>query len=175
MVIIIILGNIWEGNIKPTKWLCVLSKSTACNVITKEICEGTSCFIFLWHPSCLPLHLFVATLLEEELGKKKADSCRQTTQSCLLLFIAWWTGLIVGHSGEADRLKEEIRFSFLFWFPQTSYLRVCWVESRLRLNVQRRDDKVYSYRLSSPLSHAWPTLPQTLCRCHAYLSKLLVC
>lgn len=108
----------------------------ACNVMTKRMCECSSCFRYLRLPSCLHSHLFAET----RYWRTNWESRPLQTDSSLmlLLFMAWWTGLIGGHSGKADGVKGEIWSGFLFW-SQTSYRRVCWVESSRRRNVQRDD------------------------------------
>ena len=69
-------------------------------------------FIFsfqaVWLPICSP---------SLQVGKKKAASRRQTGTGMLLRFIAWWTGLIRGHSGKADSRKgggSDMAFCFDF-------------------------------------------------------------
>lgn len=95
---------------------------------------------------------------EEEIRLLQTDKTEM-----LLLFMAWWTGLIDGCSHKADRLKGGIWSPFLFCFHQTSYLWVSWVESSRRRNVKEGGDMQCCCRLSQILSYAWPTLAATGC------------
>lgn len=68
----------------------------------------------------LPPHLLAESLFwKRELGEKKADSCRQTAQWCCCFLLHDGLAFIAGRSGKADRLKGDIWYGFLFWFPQT--------------------------------------------------------
>lgn len=108
------------------------------------------------------------SLLDKKLVKinNKKNRLLQTDEAVmLLLFVAWWTGLINGCSRKADRLGgwgggSDLRFCF--FFHQTSYLWECWVESSRRRNVKKRGDTQRSCRLSSTLGYAWPTLAAAL-------------
>lgn len=143
----------------------------ACNVITKQMYDGNLCYIFLKLPSCLPSHLFAEALY----WKKNRESGKQTPtdrSEMLLLFYcmmdwpyrwpfwqSWQTHLGLIWSG------------FFFWFLETSYLRVSWVESISRRKVQRGDDTPWlqviisaQTRATHQLLHHLSWLPlQTVC------------
>lgn len=126
-------------------WL-LLNIRKACNMITKQMYVCSSCFVFLRLPSGLPSPLFAETLYS--VGKQTDSSVM------LLLFMAWWTGLIGGHSGKADRLKGEIRSGF-FCFDFLRRLISEWVGWNPAADVKSREETTrYGYRLSSVLRHA---------------------
>lgn len=87
-------------------------------------------------------------------GTGKADFCRQTAHWCCCFL--WHDGLALSVAILAKLLKREIRSGFLFWFPQTSYLWVSWVESSCRRQVQRRDDTLWLQVIISTYSRDPP-------------------
>lgn len=120
---------------------------------------------------CLPI-----CLLRLFTGRRtgKAESRPpQTAQRCCCFFIAWWTGLIGGHSGKAGRLIwvwSDLGFSF-------DFLRLLifeWVGWNPSADVKSREETTrHGYRLSYLLRHA--QLTNSCIICHGYHSKLFAC
>lgn len=79
------------------------------------------------------------SLLEEELGKQTpayrplSDVAFYRMMDCLYLRPFW----------SCWQTCQRSDLGFLFWSPQTSYLRVIWVESSHRRSVQRGDDTLW--------------------------------
>lgn len=112
------------------------------------MCECSSCFLFSFPSVCWDSH-WESRLLQTD------------SSVMVLLFMAWWTGLIGGHSGKADSLTGEIWSGFLFWSPQTFISE--WVGWNPAADVASRGETTrYGYRLSFQLRHAQTTLAATL-------------
>lgn len=122
------------------------------------------------------------SLLEEELGKQKADSCRQTAQWCCCFL--WHDGLALSVAILAKLADWRGRSDLGFCFDFLRLLISEWVGWNPAADVTSREETTrYGYRLSSLLRHARPTLAPTLAsvvmvtspNCLVCLSILILC
>lgn len=160
-MVIIVFEKVWEGKLKFTNFTVLfLSIRKTCNVVTKRIYECSSCFLFCKLPSCAPSHLFVETLYwRRNWGRRKQIRADRPRNEVVAFYCMMDRPLTILVKLTEWRGRSDMGFCFDFL---RLLIWVSWLESSLRRNVQRREDTLYGYRLSSPLSHSWPTLAPTL-------------
>lgn len=151
-VLILGLRKVGEGNLKPIDF----NVSHLC----KRVALRSGNKINLWMSIFFSVSSSIVASLPIWLlrpftgrGTGRAESRLQQTGSSgmLLLFMTWWTGLIGGHSGKADRLEggDQIWVFVLISADFLSLSELGGIQPQMLGPEQRRHAMVTGYRLRS--------------------------